>query len=384
MSELTAIKAALLGACALAALSLGGCSSQSQRAAAGSGGESGSGNGGAAAPPAAGQPGAVDAGYDAGTPCVEPAAGALPDDVFCIGLYRDHDPTKYMPSALPYTPGVTLWSDGAEKQRYFALPPSTQIDTSNMDAWKFPAGTTAFKEFRFDGKLVETRFFWKQADGTWLSGTYIWDAAQSSAPLNTSRQPVLLDTGYEIPTAKDCGKCHHGGADYLLGIEAVALALPTAQGVTLASLAKSNALSHVPAQTSIALPEDSTGKAGWALGYLHANCGMPCHSGRGLGEETALLMRLRADEFWSADGKSVNTPVAMTDTYVATYKKDPTTASVAQAYPGALRITPGAHDKSVVWLLAHNRGKYQMPPLVSHKIDDAAMQKLGDWIDALP
>jgi hypothetical protein len=380
MNQLKPMKAALLRACALAALSCSGCSSGAQPPAADGGGQSGSGSAAAAGEPGAGQAAAVDAG----TPCVEPEAGSLPDDVFCIGLYRDRDPTKYQPSALPYTPGVTLWSDGAEKQRYFALPPSTQIDTSNMDAWKFPAGTKAFKEFRFDGKLVETRLFWKQPDGTWLGGTYIWDAAQRSAPLNTSRQAVLLDSGYEIPTAKDCGKCHHGGADYLLGIEAVALALPTAQGVTLASLAQSNALSHTPASTSITLPEDGTGKAGWALGYLHANCGMPCHSGRGLGEETALLMRLRADEFWSADGNAVNTPVAMTDTYVATYKKDPTTASVAQAYPGALRITPGAHDKSVVWLLAHKRGKYQMPPLVSHKIDDAAMQKLGDWIDALP
>jgi hypothetical protein len=339
--------------------------------------------GGGAPAPEAGAAGMVAIEPDAGTPCVEPDAGQLPSDVFCIGLYRDHDATKYAPSAVPYTPGVTLWSDGAEKQRYFALPPATQIDTSNLDSWKFPAGTKAFKEFRFGGKLVETRLFWKQLDGTWLAGTYIWDAAQTSAPLNTSRQPVLLDTGYEIPTAKDCGKCHHGGADYLLGLEAVALALPTAQGVTLASLVKAGSLSDPPAQTSIALPEDATGKAGWALGYLHANCGMPCHSGRGLGEETMLLLRLRAGEFWSADRKAIDTPVAQTDTYMATFKQDPTTASVAQAYPGAYRITPGAHDKSLVWLLAHNRGKYQMPPLVSHKVDDVGMQKLADWIDAL-
>jgi hypothetical protein len=358
----------------LLGLSCFACSKQSLTVAAGGGGTRA---------PEAGAAGMVAIAPDAGTACVEPDAGQLPSDVFCIGLYRDHDATHYAPSAIPYTPGVTLWSDGAEKQRYFALPTGTQIDTANFDTWKFPAGTKAFKEFRFAGKLAETRLLWKQLDGTWLAGTYIWDAAQSSAPLNTSRQPVLLDTGYEIPTAKDCGKCHHGGADYLLGIEAVALALPAAQGITLASLVKAGSLSDPPAQTSIALPEDATGKAGWALGYLHANCGMPCHSGRGLGEETMLLLRLRAGEFWSADGKAIDTPVAQTDTYLATFKQDPTTASVAQAYPGAYRITPGAHDQSLVWLLAHNRGKYQMPPLVSHKVDDVGMQKLADWIDAL-
>ena len=335
---------------------------------------------GAAGVPVAGQAGAA---VDPGPPCVDPPDGGVPDDVFCTGLYQNRDATKYAPEAMTYEPGVKLWSDGAEKQRYLYLPPSSKIDTSNMDAWKFPAGTKAWKEFRFDGKLVETRLFWKRGESTWVSGTYIWDAEGKSAPLNTSRQPVLLASGYEIPTAKDCGKCHHGGADNLLGVEAVALALPTAQGLTLTKLAAAGSLSRPPQQTSITLPEDATGKAGVALGYLHANCGMPCHSSRGLGHETELVMRLRADEFWSASG-TLNLPlVTATQTYIATIKQDPTTASVAQKFPGELRIVPGAHDKSLVWQLAHTRGEYQMPPIVSHKIDDVGTQALADWIDAL-
>jgi hypothetical protein len=302
----------------------------------------------------------------------------LPTDVFCIGLYANHDSKRYDKAALPYTPGVVLWSDGAEKQRFLSVPPGTQIDTSDMDVWKFPVGTKAWKEFRVNGKLIETRLFWKR-ETAWLSGTYVWDDATAAASLNTSTKALLLDSGYEIPTAKDCGKCHHGGADNLLGVEAVALALPTAKGVTLASLVAAGSLSNPPANTSITLPEDSTGKAGAALGYLHANCGMPCHSSRGLGHETELLLRLRANEFWPAA-----VPVAMTDTYVATLSKDPTTASVAQQFPGAYRITPGAHDKSLVWQLSHIRGKYQMPPLVSHSVDEIGTQQLADWIDALP
>jgi hypothetical protein len=264
------------------------------------------------------------------------------------------------------------------------LPAGSQIDTSDMDVWKFPAGTKAWKEFRFDGKLVETRLFWKQESGEWLNGTYIWDADQKSAMLNTSRQPTLLDTGYEIPTAKDCDKCHHGGADHLLGIEAVALGLPTAQGVTMAKLVAAGSLSNPPALTSVTLPEDATGKAAGALGYLHANCGMPCHSTRGLGDETMLVMRIRAAELYGDDAGGAPASVQDTDLYKATVGQKPTTASVAQAYPGANRITPGMHDQSLVYLLSHLRGKYQMPPLVSHKIDEVSTQKLADWIDALP
>jgi hypothetical protein len=316
--------------------------------------------------------------------CVQPAAGALPADVFCTGLYAERSATIYTSDAAPYTPGVTLWSDGAEKQRYLYLPRGTSIDTTDMDAWKFPVGTKAWKEFRFGGRLVETRLFWKQDATTWASGTYIWNQENTSAPLDTGTKPTILPTGYEIPTAKDCGKCHHGGADKLLGVEAVALSLPTAEGVTLGSLAGSGFLSSPPLETSSTLPEDATGKAGAALGYLHANCGMPCHSTRGLGEETNLVLRIRAGELLSVAGApATGLDARATDAYAATVGKSPTTASVAQQFPSTVRISPGHHDQSLVWLLSHRRGAYQMPPLVSHLVDDAGTQRLADWIDAL-
>jgi hypothetical protein len=346
----------------------------------------------------------VDAGEEVPEPPCEELDSGLPTDVFCTGLYLKRDPTQHAPSAAPYTPGVTLWSDGAEKHRYLYLPPGSQIDTSNVDAWRFPVGTKAWKEFRVDGALVETRLLWKRGEGTWESGTYVWDEMGKAATLKTDTKGTILASGYEIPAPRDCDKCHHGGSDKLLGVEAVALALPTAQGMNLASLAAAGFLSHAPDPLHVTLPEDTTGKAAAALGYLHANCGMPCHSDRGLGDETELVLRLRADEFWLAqksdagidggptsqnDGGHDSGPapvpgsVASTDTYRATVGQRPTTASVIQAYPMALRITPGAHDQSLVWLLSHLRGKYQMPPLVSHRVDELATQQLADWIDAL-
>jgi hypothetical protein len=330
---------------------------------------------------------ALDAGSDAAVPGCELPADGLPSDVFCTGLYVDRDPTRHASDARPYTPGVTLWSDGAKKHRYLFLPPGTTIDSSDMDAWKFPVGTKAWKEFEVDGVRVETRLFWKRAEHDWVSGTYVWDERGEHASLDTSKKPTILPGGYEIPIAKDCGKCHHGGADKLLGVEAVALGLPTAEGMTLDVLAREGLLSHPPPSTSLQLPEDDTGKAAAALGYLHANCGMPCHSTRGLGDETQLLLRVRADEIWplvSPDaGRSAPVDTALTDTYLATVNQPPTTASVAQQFPGQLRIVPGSHEQSLVWQLAHRRGDYQMPPLVSHKLDEAGTRTVADWIDAL-
>src|SRR4051812_29484184 len=271
--------------------------------------------------------------------CVEPAQGA-PTDVFCIGLYADHDASHHAATAVAYEPGVTFWSDGAAKQRFFYLPPGSKIDTSNMDSWKFPVGTKAFKEFRWQGKLVETRLLWKRSDTVWENATYIWDADGKEAKLNTIKGPTLLDGGYEIPSAiKVCNKCHGGGADHLLGIEAVSLALPTAQGVTLTSLAADGSLSAPPSKTTIALPEDSTGKAAAALGYLHANCGS-CHSDRGISGFTQLHTRLRAEQFWPPAGGAPLT-VATSDAYVSGVNQDVTLTTFQQAFPGLKVITPG-------------------------------------------
>src|SRR5262249_48330510 len=133
--------------------------------------------------------------------CPEPSADP-PDDVYCIGLYAGASPKKVSAGVLAYKPGVVLWSDGAEKQRYLALPAGTVIDTSSFDAWVFPVDTKVFKECTVAGKLTETRMLWKQAETNWVMATYIWDDAAKSATRNTSLQPVLLDGGYEIPTAK--------------------------------------------------------------------------------------------------------------------------------------------------------------------------------------
>lgn len=317
--------------------------------------------------------------------CVNLPPG-LPADVYCTGLYLHRDPARIAPDALPYTPGVTLWSDGADKRRYLYLPASSTIDTTNFDAWKFPVGTKVWKEFRVGGALVETRLLWKQGPADWQVGTYVWDDAGTGATLNTSApKGVLRPDGYEIPTTKDCAKCHDGASDKVLGVEAVALALPAARGVTLADLVRRGALSAPPSGTAIALPEDATGKAGAALGYLHANCGMPCHSTRGIGDAAKLVLRLRADEFWTSPGATGAAPATTaTDTFKGTVNQPPNMAAVASRYPGLNRIVPGAHDKSLIWVLAHLRdGKYQMPPLVSHRIDDTGTQALADWIDSL-
>jgi len=324
----------------------------------------------------------ASAGPAAPPACADPGDSA-PVDVFCTGLYEKGDATEHAKDAIPYTPGLTLWSDGAEKHRFLSLPPGTKIDTTNLDAWKFPVGTKAWKEFWVDGALVETRFLWKQAETNWVEATYIWDANVKSATLTDLSKPTLLDNGYEIPPLKACRKCHGGGSDELLGVEAVALAVAKAEGITLQSLSADGLLSDPPATTDVALPEDVTGKAAAALGYLHINCGAACHSTRGVSGFTQLHTRIRAEELWPAAGGAIGT-VEMSDAYQTGVNQDVILATYQQAFPNTKLITPGAHQTSLTWLVAHLRGTHQMPPLASHVVDEIGTQKVSDWIDNLP
>jgi hypothetical protein len=141
--------------------------------------------------------------------------------------------------AVAFTPRYPLWSDGMEKRRTLYLPPGSAIDKSDPDAWEFPRGTRAWKEFRRDGSLVETRFIERLADGSWRFLTYAWNEDGTKAML--APDDGIPERG--IPSRADCLACHEGARSPILGYSAVQLET----------------------------------KLEPALGYLHGNCGH-CHN----------------------------------------------------------------------------------------------------------
>ena len=121
-----------------------------------------------------------DSGLDAGENDCTTDAGH-PVELRCTGLYSSWPSRTIAADVRAYAPGVTLWSDGAEKNRFVWLPPGTQIDTTKMDEWTFPVGTKFWKGFLLSGQPVETRFLWKRAAGSWFRTTYRWSADGASA-----------------------------------------------------------------------------------------------------------------------------------------------------------------------------------------------------------
>jgi hypothetical protein len=304
--------------------------------------------------------------------------GDAPSHLACTGLYADWASLTIAPGVRAYTPGFTLWSDGADKSRYIYLPPGTQIDTTDMDQWTFPVGTKLWKEFRLGGLRVETRLLWKRPDFTWLRTTYAWSIDQSTATELTTGRRGWNGTSYEIPAQAACQDCHAGRLDNVLGFEAVSLAAPAATGLTMSGLVAARLLTQPPAGP-IVVPGNATESA--ALGWLHANCGIACHNTTSFDCASTLFMRLNVASLAT---------VQATDTWNTAVGKPLSGLDTAFAPPWPMqRITPGDPMTSAVSYRASVRDtnpaqSNQMPPLDTHVVPGAGVAILNAWIQSLP
>ena len=83
-----------------------------------------------------------------------------------------------------------LWSDGADKQRYFAIPDGMTIAIGADNDWDLPIGSVAMKTFSVGGKRIETRLFMRHDDGGWAGYTYEWNADGKDATLLAANRPI--------------------------------------------------------------------------------------------------------------------------------------------------------------------------------------------------
>lgn len=319
--------------------------------------------------------------------CQAPVGNALPQDLRCTGLYANWETRELACGVLPYVPAYQLWSDGADKQRYMWLPPGTKIDVSHPDAFVFPEGTRFWKEFRIvDGhgkRLGETRLLVKRKE-FWSATTYVWSADGASATQSNDGVLNLDGTGHTVPTRDQCKQCHSGRADFVLGFDPILLG-PGASGLTMQSLAE-RSLVEDPSQpegsVSVALlgavpPGTAVERA--ALGYLHANCGVSCHSQEPLAEaKTAGLdLRLEHGEYGT---------VATTDAYRTTLNQAyGTNAVLPTPVPagGYVRIRPTDPVRSLLLARMKVRGMPQMPRIGTNVVDATGAAAVQAWIEQM-
>src|SRR5262245_12380148 len=282
------------------------------------------------------------------------------------GLFSGERANEVSPGVVPFEPSFPLWSDGAKKRRWVALPEGARIDTANMDHWIPPIGTRFWKEFSLNGIRLETRMIERYGEGPddYFMGAFVWNGEQSDAVYMESELSNVAGTPHDVPANSECHACHDGDAGRVLGFSALQLADEAKPGVRLRDLIADRRLSEPPQSTRrYAPPGDATTQA--ALGYLHANCGH-CHNPKGYCDYPGMELRLSVDE----------TEVELTGLWR-------TAVGQPAMFPdgAVLRVAPGAPSDSAI---VERMQRKLMPLFGTELVDDAGVQAVSAWIAAMP
>lgn len=313
------------------------------------------------------------------------------------GAFSDLLSLTPAPGIIPYKVNAPLWSDGAEKQRWIALPndgvhdsPEEQITFSANGNWQFPAGTVFIKHFELPidennptlTKRLETRFFVITENGGGYGVTYQWNETNTDATLlvNSVSEDIdiTLANGssavqtWKFPSRTDCMTCHNANADFVLGVHTWQLNgdLTYPSGITDNQLSTWQHLGMFtnPFDTSEIsgfLQSANIGDESVDLGtrvrsYLDANCAH-CHRPNGVeGAFDARFSTLLENQqiLWTF-GASRNTP---DDHYI---------------------VKPLDTSESEIWIRDGSLGQQAMPPLAKKLVDEEYMAVLTEWINSL-
>ena len=150
---------------------------------------------------------------------VGPSPRDLPKLLSDTGIFQSLRDLAPAPDVLPYDVNTPLWSDGAAKRRWIALPKNTRIGFSERGEWTFPPGTVFVKHFELpasDGRparRLETRLLVTDRRGSGYGVTYRWRADGSDADLLVDGMTEEIDRGnrkqtWSYPSRTDCLVCH--------------------------------------------------------------------------------------------------------------------------------------------------------------------------------
>ena len=300
------------------------------------------------------------------------APSTLPARLSETGCFDPQRAWQPMSGVLPFEVNAPLWSDGAAKERFLALPDGKQIHIEANGDWTLPIGSVLIKHFRLGGRLIETRFLVRHTDGDWSGYTYEWSEDQSEAfLLESAKVKQLGDQTWNYPSRAQCLACHTEAAGRSLGLETAQLNRTTTYAETgrlanqLTTLNRigmfDTPLTEAPAfLASLPNPHNTAEPLERrARSYLHANCAM-CHQPGGPGR--------------GPEDFRFTTPT----TAMGAIGVEPTQTDFGVT--GAKLIYPGRPDLSILSLRTHMLETGRMPPLGRNVVDAKGVALLDQWI----
>jgi uncharacterized repeat protein (TIGR03806 family) len=319
-----------------------------------------------------------------------PPSHAFPKLLSQTGVFRDLQSMQPAGGLIPYAVNTPLWSDGAVKSRWMALPTGTTIHFAPDGEWQFPAGTVFVKTFQLPVddsnpqmlRRLETRLLVRDTNGTVYGASYKWRANHRDADLVTAgiTEPIEIKTAtgertqnWFYPGRQDCLTCHTPVSGGVLGVKTRQLngdfAYPN--GVTDNQIRAWNHIGLFDTKLDendisrfaklVAVNDTVAPLEVRARSYLDANCAQ-CHRPGGV----EAFFDTRFDTPLEKQGL-INGPIA-----------NPLGIS------GAKIIVPGHISKSVLFHRVNSVGDGQMPPLARNVTDTNAVAVLAAWINSLP
>lgn len=341
-------------------------------------------------------------------------AAPFPRKLSETGLFastRDHRPAA---GVIPYTVNSPLWSDGAEKDRFLALPGLSQIEfeaviypqpaPGSRPGWRFPDGTVLVKTFSLDlekgnpgsRRRLETRLLhYEKAPGNddeygnqvWHGYTYVWNDEQTDAELldagGLDREYTIRDASvaggsrkqtWHFPSRTECALCHTMAAKYALGVTTMQLNgdfTYDADGKNPVAANQLATFDHLglfqkplpAAPQKLDRLEDYRNKAAAidvrARAYLQANCSH-CHRKWGGGNaEFQLLATLPLEQTGTLNVRPNHGTFGLDD------PRD---------------LVPGHPERSVLLHRMTLTGLGRMPHVASKLVDPAGVSLVAEWI----
>jgi uncharacterized repeat protein (TIGR03806 family) len=305
-----------------------------------------------------------------------PPTNGFPDKLSKTGCVDPGDATKPASGLIPYQPHSPLWSDGADKERWLALPDGAKITIQPDGDFDLPIGSVLVKSFEVSGKLVETRLLVRHDDGGWAGYTYEWDADGKDATLlpSSKAKPVGNGQNWYYPSRAECLTCHTGAAGRTLGLEIGQLNADLVYASTNRISNQLATLDHIglfdaplpgPVDQLTAYPAPASNEGtveARARAYLHANCSF-CHRPN------------------SSGGGPMDLRFATAFTDAKACGLDPSNGDLGIA--GAKIIAPGDPAHSLISVRPKALGAGRMPPLATQMVDAQGTAAIDAWISSL-
>jgi len=308
------------------------------------------------------------------------------------GLFANLKTLTPTTGVVPYEVVAKRWMDGAQAERWVAVPGEGQIRLAerNDDEAAYPQGTVFVKHLSLpQGESsppirLETQLLHFE-QGVWRPYSYLWneqgdeatlvDSIGTSRPLRVrsalSAEPT--ERTWHVNAVNECKLCHNAGPKFVLGFNApqlggAILADRSSPETMLERLQQQGVLASVPPLAAddpgrLVDPHDPRQPVeARARSYLHANCAM-CHHPGGNAIVSFFLRRdLPLDKLNTNKGTGIGT-FGLNDARI---------------------ISPGDPFRSILLYRMSKLGYARMPYIGSRVVDSRGVALVEQWIRSMP